>query len=569
MRTKRLVSALRLSLIMASLLAVAACSRSAIPPADAAATMRDGASAGVGDAPVDQRLARADATADVAETCGAPTQPCCAANACRSDGCCVGGSCLATGESCIVFPGICAAGACGFCGGLGQRCCMGSGCTASGSVCADGTCVPCGAVGQACCYAAPDAPPGSAPVCTGPGATCDVRAQRCVACGAVGAACCDGHACAAGACCSADVCVATGRACARCGAAGQPCCAGGSPCAGGSICSPESTCRTCGSPGEPCCADGACSVGTYCSGGECVAPGTVTCPDGMGGRRDGPCSCGQEGQPCCPGPLGSPDQGVCAESYYTCLPDPSGGRPTCRICGNLGTPCCADKKCRRAGVDCLADVDGAFQCSTCGGSNERCCANGPPCLDPSQVCDDRPGGGRTCGVRAGSCGVAGALCCAGLTCTAPETVCVGNDPATATCQPCGRANSTAHIPCCAGNRCVDGSCCVHVLTTGVGPACIGVGDACWGQGSACNPNGSCEPGCGGRNQPCCHALNLDYCSASGTVCLKVPGSNAAACVPCGQAGQPCCQQVASTLSIEPCERGLTCRATPDGTRCGR
>jgi hypothetical protein len=166
------------------------------------------------------------------------------------------------------------------------------------------------------------------------------------------------------------------------------------------------------------------------------------------------------------------------------------------------------------------------------------------------------------------CGRLGELCCPGLECSDAESVCVGNDALTAVCEKCGRSSPSGRIPCCAGNQCLDGSCCVHVLSGNLGPVCAGIGASCWGVGSSCAANGSCGPTCGGPNQPCCQGLNLPYCSASGTACMRAPGAAASACLPCGKAGQPCCEQVPSSFSIEPCGPGLACTATPSGNRCG-
>jgi hypothetical protein len=160
----------------------------------------------------------------------------------------------------------------------------------------------------------------------------------------------------------------------------------------------------------------------------------------------------------------------------------------------------------------------------------------------------------------GDCGRAGEICCPGLECVAPETVCVGADPATATCQPCGRSIGTERRPCCRGNSCLDGGCCIHLVSGNIGPSCVSVGSLCWELGSVCTASGSCRPGCGGPHQPCCRGLNTDYCSASGTACLRAAGAANDSCLPCGQAGQPCCRAVLSQYSIEPCAPSLRCTA---------
>jgi hypothetical protein len=95
----------------------------------------------------------------VCGTCGGANQPCCDNNVCHGGGCCVFGTCRASGSNC--GSTMCMNGSCGggTCGGFGQRCCAtggGSGvCTAPYANCLGGAsanCEPCGGSGQRCCW---------------------------------------------------------------------------------------------------------------------------------------------------------------------------------------------------------------------------------------------------------------------------------------------------------------------------------------------------------------------------------------------------------------------------------
>jgi hypothetical protein len=202
-----------------------------------------------------------------------------------------------------------------------------------------------------------------------------------------------------------------------------------------------------------------------------------------------------------------------------------------------------------SGADLPATVDVA---SPCGGKGQPCC----------------PDAGGACAQDPPGCGLVGAACCPRFRCSDAETVCVGADPSSATCKKCGRTTGAQIQPCCAGNQCLDGGCCIHLQSANIGPYCVRVGQVCWDVASKCASDGSCGPTCGAPNQPCCHGPGVDYCSASGTACMRPSGDTGDACVPCGKAGEPCCQQVASQYSIQPCDVGLTCTASGTDERCG-
>ena len=109
-------------------------------------------------------------------TCGTPGMPCCDGNGCGGGACCVSGICMSSGATCAgLGDGICNAGACGGCGGVGLPCCR----TSSGSS-----------------------------MCTAPGTSCTTSgtASACTRCGSLGDLCCAGNTCNEG-CCSGGRCI--------------------------------------------------------------------------------------------------------------------------------------------------------------------------------------------------------------------------------------------------------------------------------------------------------------------------------------------------------------------------
>jgi hypothetical protein len=158
--------------------------------------------------------------------CGDPGQPCCTANVCNDDGCCVFGQCRGNGQSCAAMggglglAGTCARGSCEngagmACGNVDQPCCEASSCTASRVSCLAGmtTCSACGGASEPCCKIG--------------------SAQTCV----------DGYACVGG---------GVGRTgnCQLCGGTGQPCC--GSGVASQKRCDPGLTCAPVLGMGDRC-----------------------------------------------------------------------------------------------------------------------------------------------------------------------------------------------------------------------------------------------------------------------------------------------------------------------------
>lgn len=125
-----------------------------------------------------------------------------------------------------------------------------------------------------------------------------------------------------------------------CGEMGQSCCDPTDSCDAGLACY-DSTCLPCGRVTEMCCA-GACSDGSSCMGGRCVA------------------SCGGDGQACC-GDICNP--GLTCER-------PFAGTPRCEPCGGEGQPCCGGLC--NGGSEYYCDV--LDDCRRCGGYLTRCCA---------------------------------------------------------------------------------------------------------------------------------------------------------------------------------------------------
>jgi hypothetical protein len=158
--------------------------------------------------------------------CGDPGQPCCTANICHNQGCCVLGQCRGDGQTCgasgggLGLSGTCSKGSCEnsagmVCGNVGQPCCEASSCTASRVSCLAGmtTCSACGGPGEPCCKIG--------------------SAQTCI----------DGQACVGGA-------VGRTGTCQDCGAMGQPCC--GTGVASQKTCDPGLTCAAVLGMGDRC-----------------------------------------------------------------------------------------------------------------------------------------------------------------------------------------------------------------------------------------------------------------------------------------------------------------------------
>lgn len=214
-----------------------------------------------------------------AQACGTPGAFCCGEGICHNQGCCVGGRCFAnsTGVDISMCPsnlGTCTSGGCSgitaTCGGIGDACCAGGGgaadfCTESGAVCVSGRCEQCAALpgGQFCC-------PGN--WCQ-PGDCCDNSTSECVGSGTQ----CNN---------SQGLCMNSGCDSGGCGVVGQPCCDNGVGCtAPFTRCTLAGNCDVCGGLDQRCCANKVCQEGFVCdSNDKC--------------RR-----CGNMNQLCCPGRL--------------------------------------------------------------------------------------------------------------------------------------------------------------------------------------------------------------------------------------------------------------------------
>ena len=167
-------------------------------------------------------------------------------------------------------------------------------------------------------------------------------------------------------------------------------------------------------------------------------------------------SCGDRGQPCCPG-----DENGCINRNVC-----TSGR--CRPCGERGEPCCAGdndgERCftSRAAVFSLrcTSTSGGGTCESCGGTGEPCCQDNPrfdPFCARGNICSTG-----TCS----PCGGLGERCCAGEGnsdfCNAGLNsnlrVC-SSSTGNGNCVECGGSGQ----PCCqitpgAAPRCTEGEC---------------------------------------------------------------------------------------------------------------
>jgi hypothetical protein len=153
-----------------------------------------------------------------------------------------------------------------------------------------------------------------------------------------------------------------------CGYSGGPCCTDGTPCSGGccdpagqtcvfageecsggnSVCT-GSSCAPCGGTGQACC------NGDQCTDGCCDTQSTPTTCVGVGSQcgdvgieqvclTGGICeSCGDDGEPCCPG-------NTCSDATTVCVT--TGASSTCSTCGYSGGPCCTMGTACMGGTTC-------------------------------------------------------------------------------------------------------------------------------------------------------------------------------------------------------------------------
>lgn len=265
---------------------------------------------------------------------------------------------------------------------------------------------------------------------------------------------------------------------------------------------------SCGNVGQPCCPGGSAA---QCNGGlRCVGDASPVCR-----------LCGEAGQDCCPGRSCGPD--------LRCGVDLFGSR--CVACGARDQPCCPSARCRGRAV-C---VEGGFPvptCVACGEAGQRCCP-GDPC-EPGHFCASPTDFGLSPQTHTNSCvlcGRIGQFCCRGAACEA-GSACGSDGRCAADTRTCGRRGQ----PCCPTGRCD------RDFTCAPGPADGGL---------------RCLP-CGGPWQPCCEG---DACIAPGR-CAFQDGS--LVCAPCGARGMACCNDRTCLAGV--ClgvSEGARCRPTPD------
>ncbi len=203
-------------------------------------------------------------------------------------------------------------------------------------------------------------------------------------------------------------------------------------------------------------------------------------------------------------------------------------------CGMDGLKCCLTEPACSYGQKCCTDPADpsrnrcADECG-CGGQEEFCCVDGPKCK-----------AGLSC--QSGNCqlcGIEGKACCTGDDGNVLADGLAGYNPA---CP--GKAASSTALAC-QNDTCVacglpGNPCCI------VGDKCMspatGLAECLAGTCRLCGVNG--EPAC--QTEPRCqsgHLLNND------------------ACLPCGQANQPCCQdqqgqQICDSKKNLVCELGF-------------
>ncbi len=352
----------------------------------------------------------------------------------------------------------------------------------------------------------------------------------------------------------------------------------------------------------------ACSTGSMCEGGRCVAAaagGSVCCAiacseaevctaDGASCVPAQPCS---ESELRCSGAL----QQSCVDGVWQTLSDCGALGCTDPVAGcrrSAGQACESDANCGEG--TCLATAEGSKVCCTgaCGVSCQRCSAQGTECedvpddeacgpiecpTDPCRVFD--PATVLTNRCSAGQCATAAELC----TVSQPQRANL-ECSATALCD----ADGTCSLPkrpllsdCSSDEQCVGGAC---VATADGASVCCSQPCAA---SEVCSPNGACVPApvcgdgelqCSGSNfQRCvagqwvtdraCGALG---CSVQREGCFASAGE---ACSTNADCGQGTCQEAASGGSVcctavcgGPCRAcgvsGTACANLQEDTACG-
>lgn len=310
-----------------------------------------------------------------------------------------------------------------------------------------------------------------------------------------------------------------------CGDAGQACCKPPRPIEGTADLGPLVNCKAglgcdlttntcvspCGAVGQACCDGPETRAPRWTPGLRIFVPaGALTremCDAAYCDRQDRRCKadCGQqEGQACCP-PQPGVGVGTCLVSTLVCDQASNSFAPhgTCRACGRLGQPACADGCSDRS-------IEQNGLCAPCGYPGMPVCSADPPC-DAGAA--PHPEHGITC-VPAGWDGqpcLPGRLCHGGNQCDTEDMCRACGAPGQPCCQLPG-------VPPCSPGECEQGMC----------KAC-GYFDQPVCAGSLCSqgiPHGDFCRACGGEGQPCCRGF-VELCrnnmQCQDDAC-RIPGS---------------------------------------------
>ncbi len=492
------------------------------------------------------------------------------------------------------------------CGACGNAC-------AAGAPCADGRCqMPCAAGERAC------------------GSTC-VNVQNDNAhCGACGNACAAGQMCAMGRCelacaaplttCSADGDAGAGdagvgRYCAdtrsderNCGACGAQCPAGNTcldgVCAVTCVTSQTlcgATCRDLQTDVQHCgtCSN-ACFAGQVCSTGACQAScgaGLSECAGGCVSTASDPRNCGACGARCelphasvnaCA--AGVCVVGACDAGFADCDGNPANG---CEVevrgadvnnCGACGLAC----RFANAGATCAAGVCALGACGPAFADCDGVAANGCE----SDLARDNAHCGRCSTSSSPTACQAGQVCSAGVcatTCGAGLSTCGGACTSTSFdprhCGACGSACALANVAtqACASGACVVGACaagfadCDRAAANGCEVNIAASATNCGACGNACAAGRSCVSGacvvvCPAGQTNCadtCRSLATESnnCGACGRTCSAGATCVAGVCTVTCPAGRTACGDTCHDLSSDVAHCGACGNFCPLGYAC--
>jgi hypothetical protein len=256
---------------------------------------------------------------------------------------------------------------------------------------------------------------------------------------------------------------------------------------------------------------------------------------------------------------------------------PTGTPSDPKTCGKINAVCCSSGTPCQSGAECKStNSEQAWCMPLCGYEGNLCCSDGA--TPPKHTCNP----GLACGLSPDpycyDCGDAGQMCCSGnscndgLTCGAGsiEAIHAGNPPLHyPTCQTfisCGNkgqeccTHDKTVCPTCPTSLCAKGLTCDSGKCSSPGTGSGGSGGtagAGGSAGSAGTPTGGAGGSqCGQANQPCCNNVS---CSL-GTEC------KGGFCQLCGAQGQACCANSSCGANLE-CKGGFCSACGISGTPC--